>query len=431
MIGRVFKHLFFHGDYLYSSTDQIGDKLKIAVLSDFHFGYAYSSELEDDPFDAVEEAFDRIDADMILILGDIFDSRLPKTATWAHALRVLSKPLLRENSNVKIVDSNKELKKISHRTLRHIPVIAIHGNHERRGRGELNTVQAMENAGLLIYLHAQYIVFEKDGKKVAIHGMGSVPERFAKDALNEWNPKPIDGCYNILVLHQNIDPYVYSPLEPPSLNLSNLPKGFDLILDGHVHTRNEQNIGSTRLVTTGSTVVTQFDKSEAENDKGFYSVDTNENRINFFALKNNRKFFYKEIDLRGSYLKNEIEFIIDEILAENTGKKPIIKIKIQANDSDFLSSDLRNIEAKYSDRAIMIFAKELESPEVLAKVEFLRNIREQKLSAEEIGLKILRNSLEALQFEDVFDSEQVFHLLDENEVDRVFSILLGEQRMLM
>lgn len=405
--------------------------MKIAVLSDFHFGYAYSSELEDDPFDAVEEALDRIDADLILFLGDVFDSRLPKTATWAHALRVLSKPLLKENSNVKIIDSNKELKKISYRTLRHVPVIAIHGNHERRGREELNTVQAMENAGLLIYLHAQYIVLEKEGKRVAIHGLGSVPERFAKDTLGEWNPQPVRGCYNILILHQNIDPYVYSPLEPPSLNLSNLPKGFDVILDGHVHTRNEQNIGSTKLVTVGSTVVTQFEKKEAENDKGFYLIDTIENKISFYALQNIRKFFYKEVDLKESYLKNEIEFVIDEILAKNSGKKPVIKIKIHANDSDFLVNDLRNIETKYSDRALVIFAKELESPEILAKVEFLKNIREQKLSAEEIGLKVLRNNLETLQFENIFDSEQIFHLLNENEVDRVFNILTGEQKTLM
>jgi len=405
--------------------------LKIAVLTDFHFGYAYNSELEDDPFDAVEEALDRIDADLILILGDVFDSRVPKTATWAKALRVLSKPLLRDTSNVRIVETDKELKKISSRTLNHIPVVAIHGNHERRGRGELNTVQAMENAGLLIHLHAQHIVFEKDGKKVAVHGMSSVPERFAKDVLYEWNPQPIKDCYNILLLHQNIDPYVYSPLEPPSLNLSNLPKGFDLILDGHVHVKNQQNIGDTRLVILGSTLVTQFEKGEAESDKGFYLIDTDENKIGFFALQNNRRFFYKEIDLKENYLKNEIEFTIDEILARNSGKKPIIKVKIHANDSDFLSSDLRSIEAKYSARAILIFSKELESPEILSKIEFLHNIRDQKLSAEEVGLRVLRNNLESMNFENIFDSEQIFHLLNENATEKVFNILIGEQKTLM
>lgn len=405
--------------------------LKIAVLSDFHFGYAYNSELEDDPFDAVEEALDRIDADLILILGDVFDSRVPKTATWAKALRVLAKPLLKESSNVKIVETDKELKKISNRTLNHVPVVAIHGNHERRGRGELNTVQAMENAGLLIHLHDQHIVFEKDGRKVAIHGMSSVPERFAKDVLNEWNPQPIAGAYNILLLHQNIDPYVYSPLEPPSLNLSNLPKGFDLILDGHVHMRNEQNIGNTRLIILGSTLVTQFEKNEAENEKGFYIIDTDENKIGFFALQNNRKFYYKEIDLKENYLKNEIEFSIDEILANHAGKKPIIKLKVHANDSDFLNNDLRAIETKYSDRAILIFSKEIESPEILSKIEFLRNIRDQKLSAEEIGLKVLRNNLNELKFEDIFDVEQIFYLLNENAGDKVFNILIGEQKTLM
>ena len=405
--------------------------MKIAVLTDFHFGYAYNSELEDDPFDAVEEALDRIDADLILILGDVFDSRVPKTATWAKALRVLSKPLLRDTSNVRIVETDKELKKISSRTLNHIPVVAIHGNHERRGRGELNTVQAMENAGLLIHLHAQHIVFEKDGKKVAVHGMSSVPERFAKDVLYEWNPQPIKDCYNILLLHQNIDPYVYSPLEPPSLNLSNLPKGFDLILDGHVHVKNQQNIGDTRLVILGSTLVTQFEKGEAESDKGFYLIDTDENKIGFFALQNNRRFFYKEIDLKENYLKNEIEFTIDEILARNSGKKPIIKVKIHANDSDFLSSDLRSIEAKYSARAILIFSKELESPEILSKIEFLHNIRDQKLSAEEVGLRVLRNNLESMNFENIFDSEQIFHLLNENATEKVFNILIGEQKTLM
>lgn len=405
--------------------------MKIAVLSDFHFGYAYSSELEDDPFDAVEEALDRIDADLILILGDIFDSRLPKTATWAKTLRVLSKPLLHESSGVKIVETNKELKKISQRVLNHIPVVAIHGNHERRGRGELNAVQALENAGLLIQLHAQHIVFEKDGKKVAVHGMSSVPERFAKDVLNEWNPQPIADAYNILMLHQNIDPYVYSPLEPPSLNLSNLPRGFDLILDGHVHARNEQNIGSTRLIIVGSTLVTQFEKSEADNEKGFYIVDTDDHKISFFSLQKNRKFFYKDLDLKENYLKNEIEFTIDEILANHVGKKPVIKIRIKANDSDFLRGDLRNIEAKYSDRAILVFSKELESAEIMSKIEFLHNIRDQKLSAEEVGLKVLRNNLDTMNFEDVFDFEQVFHLLNDGEIERVFNILIGEQKMLV
>src|SRR3972149_3426804 len=151
--------------------------MKIAILSDTHFGYAYNDALAEDSFENADEAIEKaMDADLILLCGDVFDVRIPNTQTWAKALKILSKPLLKQGS-MKMVSCTKELKEISKRTLNHIPVIAIHGNHERRSREELNTVQALENAGLVIHLHLQTIVFEKDGKKVAIHGMSNVPER--------------------------------------------------------------------------------------------------------------------------------------------------------------------------------------------------------------------------------------------------------------
>jgi DNA repair exonuclease SbcCD nuclease subunit len=69
--------------------------MKIAVLSDFHFGYGWNTRLEEDSFENAQEAISKcLDSDLILIAGDIFDSRLPRTETWAKALKVLSKPLL-------------------------------------------------------------------------------------------------------------------------------------------------------------------------------------------------------------------------------------------------------------------------------------------------------------------------------------------------
>lgn len=166
--------------------------MKIAILSDFHFGFAYNSELENDSFENADEAVQKaLDSDLILVAGDIFDSRLPKTGVWAKAIKVLVKPLLRENTGVKLVQSSKELKEISKRTLRHLPIVALHGTHERRGKDETNAVETLDNAGLLIHLHCQTVVFEKDGIKVAVHGMSGVPERFAKDVLYQWCPKPI------------------------------------------------------------------------------------------------------------------------------------------------------------------------------------------------------------------------------------------------
>lgn len=406
--------------------------MKISVLSDFHLGFAYNSELENDSFENAKEAIQKAeDSDLILIAGDIFDSRLPKTEVWAKAIKVLVSPLLRENTGVKLVSSSKELKEISKRTLRHLPVVALHGTHERRGKDEINAIEALDNAGLLIHLHCQTAVFEKDGIRVAIHGMSGVPERFAKDILYQWNPKPVEGCFNILMLHQSIDPFIYSPLDPPSLSLSNLPKGFDLIVDGHLHLAGQEKIGDTMLVFPGSTIVTQMEKNEGEAEKGFYQINLDKERtILFTPLMKNRKFFYKEIKLEGGSVRDQVQKRIDYILTEQFTKVPLIKLKIFGKEVDVLEQELRDIEKKYSERAIISFAKELETPEIAKKIEFLRNLREQKLSVEEIGFQILRKNLGELNFDSSFDHEQAFDMLSEKDVEKFFNILIGEQETL-
>jgi DNA repair exonuclease SbcCD nuclease subunit len=406
--------------------------VKISILSDFHFGFAYNSELENDSFENAEEAVQKaLDSDLILLAGDIFDSRLPRTGVWAKAIKVLVKPLLIENTGVKLIQSSKQLKEISKRTLNHLPVVSLHGTHERRSKDETNVVETLENAGLLIHLHCHAVVFEKDGIKVAVHGMSGVPERFAKDVLYQWGPKPIEGCFNILMLHQSIEPFIYSPLDPPSLNLSNLPKGFDLIVDGHLHLSGQEKVNNTLILFPGSTITTQLEKNESGAEKGFYKIELgDEPKINFIPLVNGRKFFYEEIKVESGSLREQIESKIKDILDKNFAKKPIIKLRIFGNEAEVLNQELRDIERKYSGQAIINFAKELDTPEVAKKIEFMRNLREQNLSVEDIGNQILKKSLEELKFDSAFDYEQAFNLLSENQADRFFNILIGEQETL-
>jgi len=404
--------------------------VKIAVLSDFHFEYGYNFELEDDSYENADEAMQKaLDSDLILIAGDIFNSRVPKTSTWARAIKVLVKPLMRDSA-ANFVSCSKELKEISKRTLQHLPVVAIHGTHERRSRGEVNAIEALEHAGILIHLHCETIVFEKDGVRVAIHGMSGVPERYARDVLYRWNPQPIENCFNILVLHQSIDPFIYSPLEPPSLSLSNLPKGFDMIVGGHIHMPGQEKIGNTVLIMPGSTIVTQLQPNEAGSEKGFFEVEVgDEVKINFRKLENIRKFFYEEIKVN-SDLAGQIEKKIADILSNGFAKPPLIKFKIIGKEIDVLEQELREMERKYSDKAIVSFVKELESPEIESKIEFLRNLREQKLSVEEIGLRSLKKNLEELGFSSNLDYENIFGLLSESETEKAFNILIGDQKTL-
>jgi DNA repair exonuclease SbcCD nuclease subunit len=403
--------------------------MRIAVLSDLHFGYAYTSALEDDSFDNAEDAMEKaLDSDLIIIAGDIFDSRLPRTSVWARAIKVLVKPLLRESSGVTLVSCTKELRDISKRTLNHIPVIAIHGTHERRGKGDTNAIEALENAGILIHLHQESIVFEKGGEKVAIYGLSGVPERFAKDVLDHWNPQPLKGCTNILVLHQSIEPYIYSPNDPPTISLSNLPKGFDFIVDGHIHMSGQEKIGETKLLIPGSTIMTQMEKNEAAGSKGFFMIDTEKKGVTFREVSS-RRFFYDEIKL-GSDGRAAIEKEIQSILSGKFDKPPVIKLKLSGKQDSILGKELKEIESKYSDRTLVFFSEDLESDEVAKKIEFLRDLRKENISIEEIGLKILKRKLEDLGFASAFDYDDAFKLLNDGETDKLLKILLGEQSTL-
>jgi len=404
--------------------------MKISILSDAHLGFSPNEKLEEDSYENFEEAFTKaLDSDLIILTGDLFDSRAPKTKAWAYALKVLSKATLQENRGVKLVEIDKQLKEASKKTLEHLPVIAIHGNHELRAKGEINAIEALENAGLLIYLNMNKAVFEKDGEKVAIFGLSHVPERFAKDVLDKWNPRPIEGCFNILLLHQNIDPFVYSPLEQPTLNISNLPKGFDLIVDGHIHVSTQEKIGDTIFIIPGSTVTTQFQASEAQTPKGFFKIDTKLKKVEFVEI-NARKFFYETIELsREQNAREIIERKIREKIFGNFSKQPIVKIRITGN-AMISEKDLRELERKYQDSCTLFFTKSLESSELTQKLEFLRSLKESRTSLQEIGLNILKKSLDELNFRNSFDFVDIFNLLADEEVDTALNILLGQQKTL-
>jgi DNA repair exonuclease SbcCD nuclease subunit len=404
--------------------------MRISIISDAHLGFSPNEKLEEDSYQNFEEAFTKaLDSDLIILAGDLFDSRAPKTKAWAYALKVLSKATLQENKKVKLLEIDKQLKEASKKTLEHLPVIAIHGNHELRAKGEINAIEALENAGLLIYLNMNKIIFEKDGEKIAIFGFSHVPERFAKEVLDKWNPRPIEGCYNILLLHQNVDPFVYSPLEQPTLNLSNLPRGFDLIVDGHVHISAKEKVDGTTFLIPGSTLSTQFQPSEAEVPKGFFRIDTKEKKIEFVEI-DARKFFYEVLEIsKEQNAKEIIERKIREKIFKNFEKQPIIKIRISGN-AIISDKDLRDLERKYQDSCILFFTKMLETPELTQKLEFLRSLKESKASLQEIGLNILKKSLEELNFKNSFNFVDIFNLLAEEEVDTALNILLGEQKTL-
>ncbi len=406
--------------------------MKISIFSDTHFGYGLNTKTEEDSFYNAKEAVEKsLDSDLIIICGDIFDNKFPKTDVWSKALKVLSKAVLTENNGIKLVNTlNKNLEEISQKALKGIPIIALHGTHERLSKDQQNAIQTLEHAGFVIHLHLNGLVFEKNGVKVAIQGMSGVPERYAKQVLDKWDPTPIEGCYNILLLHQSIEPFIYSPLEPPSLNVSNLPKGFDLIINGHLHTPQIEKINHTTLLLAGSTVITQLKKEEAETPKGLFELQLPENKIYFIELENNRKFFYEEIFLEEKEsLKDVIRNRLDNIFNQKFDKVPIIKFKIITKKSTIGDKELKKFENDYEDKALLRFSKQLTASDIIEKIEFLKKMRSgERISIEEMGISLLQKNLEALKFSKKFDFDYLFRLLADSQVNKAFDILTGQQK---
>lgn len=409
--------------------------MKIAVLSDFHLGSKDGTPRENDSFDQAREAMERsleLGAQAILIPGDIFDDRTPDQETWSEAMKILSLASESENRDVRLLDViERERDDISALPLRGTPVIAIHGNHERRGKGFVDSVEALESAGLLIRLHHSSVVLGTSEGKVAIHGIGYAPEEYAKMLFDKWDPKPVEGANNILMFHQGLGRFTFSSKEKSALQPADLPENFDLYISGHVHYKAESDIYGKPLIFPGSTIRTQLLPVESEKPKGFYMIDVGEEiKWNFVELKSVRDFFYekKEFD---EATPNQVEKWIMELLEDilgrqlkNREKRPIVRIRLLGTLAKGASKSeigLRRIEEKFEeDLLLSIKSGELSSPELEEKTQFLRDLRQEKISMKERGLRILESNLDEMDYDQRFDPRNLFELLSEDRVDDAF-----------
>ncbi|MEM3722992.1 MAG: DNA repair exonuclease [Candidatus Hadarchaeales archaeon] len=413
--------------------------MKIAAIADLHLGVKWGTQREMDAFEQAKEAFERaIDAgaDLILILGDIFDRPVPSLEVWNSALRILSIPATKGRCRIKLESAtDKPLEEISPLAFTGTPVVAIHGNHERRTKGLTNPVAALEAAGLLIHLEAGKLVFRKNGERVAIWGMSNYPDQYVKENLKTLNPKPEKGATNIFAFHQSIGQFVYSEDEKSILDISDLPRGFDIYLDGHVHCRGEAAVDGRPLLIPGSTERTQLLLAEAENPKGFYMIETgNEIKYNFVELHSPRDFFYEEVkfeDATPLEILNTARAKIQELLKrhrKNTLKSPIIKLKLLgtlAKEVSRADIDERQLIEEFSKEAIVDIRKDgLISPGLEEKLLHLRQVKERKLSIDEETIVILEDLLKDTSYREFFDLRAIYELVVEKREEEALRRIL-------
>jgi len=358
--------------------------VKIAIISDMHLGYA---RFEEDSFTQAEAAFLDADgkADCIICAGDVFDIKIPKLETIKRAVEIFEK--------VKI------------------PVFAIHGNHERRSKDLTNPVQLLATAGTIDYLHGTGRIFEKDGEKAFILGIGSVPEEYALTAIKKCieevkEQKTNDasnGQFRVLVLHQMINENHIEGQQCMSVeDLDGLP--FDLIINGHIHDRKQFLDG--RLIIPGSTVVTQLKKEETE-PRGYIIFDTKTKKSEFVETKH-RKFFFGEIELKDAGLEEAKNAVSEKVLdLRAKDSEAIIRIKLAGKMREGINAP--DFSSDFGLDRLLFIDNTLDSANIRERIERIKKNKDEKLSVREVALKSLENAVSGKV--SLFDPHELFEKL--------------------
>jgi DNA repair exonuclease SbcCD nuclease subunit len=205
------------------------------------------------------------------------------------------------------------------------------------------------------------------------------------------------------------------------MRLEDLPKGFDLTVLGHMHWHETKILNNGKLLLTGSTTPTTIRKIEAEQQKCIFKFDGDIQRI---PLESQRKIFWQEYEF-GPNIKDTVTNFIETI--SSSKPKPIINIKIKDVKRDSLIN-FSEIENKFSNKAIININKDIEAETLQEQLESIKNLREERLSPEEHGLRILQEKLK--QFNCGIKIDEIFDYLVEGDVSLIFNILTGNQQTL-
>lgn len=372
-----------------------------------HIGY---ERFYDDAYVQAKEALERASelADAIIIPGDVFDKRAPKPEVMAQAINIF-RELSKKEWKTRVTSFNS----IEGRNHTDIPVIAISGTHERTAFGKENPLSLLGLAGLLVDANEAMVVLEKGSEHVAVFGLGGLSEERVKEKLTELNPTPVPGMFNIFMFHQST--YELLPFSGDFIHYEDLPRGFDLYVDGHIHSRVEATVHGKKFLIPGSTVLTQLKEGEQE-EKGFILFDTSNYTYEFVKI-NCRQLLFRSMKFDNAtpkQVRERCEAEIEQILTSSR-KNPVIRLKLEGTiEAGFNNTDLpvHSIMVKYQHRAVIdIDNSKLLDPELQSNIEGIRENRIGNVPVKELGMNIFGAKLKELKFDEAIDHSELFNIL--------------------
>ena len=380
--------------------------MKIAIVSDLHLGY---ERFEDDAFSQAREALEEASrlSDAVLIPGDIFDKRYPRPEVISQAINIF-RELSKKRWGASIVGHNGATP--IHTSA---PIIAIPGTHERIAEGKDNAVRLLSLAGLLADTSEATTVIQKGDEKVSVFGLGGIAEELVKERLAGLDPKPTKGAFSIFMFHQSV--YEMLPYSEHFIRYADLPKGFDLYVSGHMHSRQEASVHGKKLLIPGSTVLTQM-KGEEQASKGFIVFDTQDGTHRFVQI-NSRPYVLGTIEVKDAKPSELLEKCDAEIerLISGKGAKPIVRIKINgtlAKGFDKADLQVHALTMRYAPKAFLsIDTSQLSSPGTELMIDELREGKIGDMPIKELGMLTLAQKLKESGADPKIGYTELFSLL--------------------
>ena len=393
--------------------------MKIAIVSDLHIGYErFRGDALRQARIALEKAMGAADA--ILIPGDIFDKRAPKPDVIADAIN-----LFRD-----LRDSNKLGSEIAEfrgpgNIYTKFPIIAISGTHERTAAGKENPLALLSLAGLLADTSESTTVIKKGDEKVAVFGLGGVPEEQVKSELQRLAPSPVPGAFNIFMFHQSI--YEILPFNDSFIRYDDLPEGFDLYVCGHIHNRIEATVHGKPFLIPGSTVLTQL-KDKEQGKKGFIIFDTESLTHKFIEIAS-RNFVLDTVETEGASASEVASSIRNSIeKAVNAYDNPVVRVVVSGTlekGSEASDIALQKLMSEFSGRAeIEIDMSKLESEGLGERIDQIRAGKLGNMSIKEMGMALLRDRLAAEGYSSKIDPQTLFSILSESKKEEAIKAVL-------
>lgn len=365
--------------------------MKIGFITDTHFGY---KRFEKDALVQGREAILAAaeEADLLILGGDNFDAALPKMETLAGVADILQQ-----------ATTIMKAKGITY-----MPIVGIHGNHDRRAKGYINPTELLARMGLLEYIHNKTIQRTLGDETVAISGLGNVPDDLAKEALQQFSCKPVPNAFNILVVHQTFQEF--EAIEHENyLTFDDLPAGYDLYLCGHSHKPNLTG----KLLNPGSTVITQLRKDEI-GERGWLLYDTKSKKAEFRQIAS-REFVWLEYEFSNATPK-EVEKKVWEVFNSYANKNKIVKVVLNgALGAGFQASDIHlpNFAEDF------FVENRINSENFRERINEIRKKREQKLSVKDFGIDILKKHLANTNYNLGDPSELFASLVDGTAFEKI------------